>query len=63
MTSYSDIVGGEPEISRESQNISGDFMCTTCNESTEKAILYPNERILAWKCSKGHNSIIKDVPL
>lgn len=63
MTSYSDIVGKEPELSRESEPVLGDFLCTVCSESSEKAIFYPDEKILAWKCSKGHNSVIKDVPL
>lgn len=43
--------------------VEGSFECSACGEYVESAILIPEDRVLTWKCSKGHKTFIDKVNL
>jgi len=44
----------------ENEMFGGAFDCQTCGECVTEAHYNAPERLLTWKCSKGHTSLIKD---
>ncbi len=40
--------------------IDGAFGCATCFEQVDQARYYPDDRVLAWRCSETHVSSIED---
>ena len=49
----------EPEKARDGVLWDAAVLCQTCNEDVEEQTLYPAEKLLVWKCSEGHVSMIE----
>lgn len=43
--------------------VEGTLQCQTCYEYVENGVYVPEAKVLTWKCSSGHVSLIEDINL